>query len=293
MVTQTTLPPPSVAVRDAIQKTFVPAKVLSGFTDVGHFEMLVGEFMSSLTAAAKTELLAKADKTRQFASALPPFAPSNVVGAEITGPHVDAIRNDPLFAAAFGQRPFKFAWVDVTQVVALQPWIEPRADPIPSDQADLLAFALPHAWEVPAEVSFIQPNGPIQLFTSNPAMQGLEVRADTASSTVILGTLKHINLVQVVHFNGRHYLRNGYHRAADALAAGVHQLPAIVTEALAFPQDIQLANYGAFSAPHLVGLTRPPLVADFKTRAALKAKVRERRYGIIVSLDVKQISIGI
>ncbi len=291
MVTQTTLATPTVAVRDAIQKTFVPATILSGFTDAGHFELLAGEYLASLGAKAKSQLLARADKTRKFVATLAPFQPANVVGAEITGPHVDAIRADPLFIGAFGQRPYTFARVDITQLVALQPWVEPRGDPIPTGHEEQLKLALPHKWEVPAEFSFVPPNGPLQVFTSNPALQALAIQADIVNQVVLLSTLKHINLVQVVHFSGRHYLRNGYHRVADALADGLKDFPAIVTEAMVFPQDVQLPSHAAFNPQYFAGLPRPPLLSDFHTRAALRAKVRERRYGVIVS--VVPISIGI
>jgi hypothetical protein len=175
----------------------------------------------------------------------------------------------------------------------LQPWIEPRGDPIPAAEADLLAFALPTNWDVPAEVSFIPPQGPIQILTSSPAMQSIRADFDAQKGTVTLGAPKHLNLVQVAHFNGRHYLLNGYHRVADALRAGVNELPALVTQAIFGPQDIQLGGTGMFAAGHVIGLPRPPLVADFHTPAAIAAKVRERRYGVLIELNLKPLVIGI
>jgi hypothetical protein len=219
--------------------------------------------------------------------------PGNAVLRKINSPHVDAIRAEPLFNQAFGQRPHDFVYVDIRRLCALQPWIEPRGDPIPTVEADLLAFALPPDWDVPAEVSFIPPQGPIQILTSSPAMQGsIRAEFDAAKGTVMLGAPKHLNLIQVAHLAGRHYLLNGYHRVADALRAGVNELPALVTEAVLGLPDIQLGP-PAFLAQHVATIVRPPLVADFHTAAAITAKVRERRYGVLVELNLKPLVIGI
>src|SRR5262249_25152556 len=151
---------------------------------------------------------------------------------EIHHPHVDSIVSQPVFQQTFGQRPYQFAYVDVRQLVALQAWVEPRADSIPTREDDLLAFALPLNWDVPAEVSFIQPSGPIQILTSSPSLQGLHLEFDALTGTVKLGAAKHLNLIQVTHWNGRHYLRNGYHRVVDAIGAGIFELPALVNQAV-------------------------------------------------------------
>ena len=282
-----------VAARGRVQKTFIPVRILSGFTDAGHLEILTGEYLATLDAAGRQQLLAAADASRAFVATLPPFVPAGVVRGPIQSAHVDAIRADQLFAETFGQRPHQFAVVDLTQLVALQPWIEPRGDPIPTADAERLAFALPTNWDVPAEVSFIPPAGPIQILTSSPALQGLRADFDAQAGTVRLAPPKHLNLVQAVHYGGRHYLLNGYHRVADALAAGVTELPALVTEAVLGPQDIQLRGEGVFNVGHVIGLARPPLVADFHTAAAISSRVRERRYGILIDLVIKPLLIGV
>ena len=165
MVTQTALPNQSVATRGYVQKTFVDVKVLSGFTDAGHVDILLGEYLSSLSDADRAIALTEIDATRVFVASLPPLQPSQVVRRSISGAHVDAILADSLFQHSYAQRPHQFAYVDLTQLIALQPWIEPRSDKIPTSEPELLEFALPHNWNVPAEISFIQPNGPIQIIT--------------------------------------------------------------------------------------------------------------------------------
>jgi hypothetical protein len=191
--TQSTIVGGAVAVRGKVQKTFITAKVLSGVTDAGHLDLLIGEHLGTLDVAARQAALTAADASRAFVATLAPFQPANAVLRPIQSPHIHAIRADPLFQQSFGQRPHDFAYVDLRQLVALQPWIEPRGDPIPAAEADLLAFALPTNWDVPAEVSFIPPQGPIQILTSSPAMQGIRADFDAQKGTVTLGAPKHLN----------------------------------------------------------------------------------------------------
>ena len=291
--TQSTVVGGDVAARGKVQKTFITAKVLSGFMDAAGVEAVIGEHLATLDGAARQAVMGAVDASRAHAATLAPFQPANVVLRPIQSPHTDAILADPLFQQSFRQRPHQFAYVDISQLVALQPWIEPRGDPIPVTETELLAFALPNNWDVPAEVSFIGPSGPIQILTSSPAMQGsIRAEFDAKNGTVTLGAPKHLNLVQVVHLAGRHYLLNGYHRVADAVRGGVKELPALVTEAIFGPQDINLGGV-AFAPGYVLGLPRPPLVTDFSTPAAITAKVRERRYGVLVELNLKPLVIGI
>jgi hypothetical protein len=245
-----------------------------------------------VSAEEKAKVLAEAENTRQFVSQLPPLDPTQVELRDVVHPHVAAIQGDPIFAQAFSRLPHRFRYVDPRGIIALQASIEVRSDVVPDNGDALLEFALPRTWDIPAEISFMPPLGPIQILTSNPGLQGLAVELDQASARVLLSAPKHLNLVQIVQLQGRYFLRNGYHRVADALHSGVHELPALVIDAFS-PNDIALPGVGMFNSGYVLGLQRPPLVSDFFTAAALSTKVRERRYGIIVTLDVKPINIGI
>ena len=292
MITHDSTPVPAAAPRGAVQKTFVPAKILSGFTDENHFQLLAGEYLATLSEQSRARVLAEAAASRTFVSQLPPFLPQEIIVREITGAHVDGIRADPLYQQFFGQRPNKFCYVNPSGIIALQASIEPRADRVPPTEAELLEFALPRRWDVPVEVSFIQPSGPIQLLSSYPGFQGLTLELDQAASKVLIGAPKHLNLVQVMHFQQRYYLKNGYHRVADAIAAGIQELPAVVVEAFS-PMEIILVGAVFFNVGYVMNRPRPPLVQDFHTAAAITTQVRERRYGVIVNLDAKPINIGI
>jgi len=292
MVTQNVLPTAQVAVRGAVQKTFIDATVLSGFMDLQHLQGLIGEYLDTLDPAARARADALAHATRAYVAGLGPFMPAGVVVRQpIAGPHIDALTANPLFQQMFGQRPHQFSYVDLTQLVALQPWVEPRNDPMPATEPELLDFALPQSWEVAAEVGFTPPAGPLQILTSNPALQGINVKMEPGGR-IVISAPEHPNLFNVVHFNGRHYLRNGYHRAVDALVAGRTEFPALVTQAL-FAEDVALPGIGPFNFGYVATLARPPLLTDFVSPACMTARVRERRYGLLVGLDVKPLNIGI
>lgn len=189
-----------------MQKTFVAAKVLCGFTDEAHRTQLTGEYLADQDAQTQQQQLEAAAAARTFVSTLLPFQPTEIVRRVILGTHVDLLRADPLFQRTLGQRQNQFAYVDLSQLIALQAWIEPRHDHIPTAEDALLAYALPTAWDVPAEVTFIPPAGPIQIMTSSPAMQGVQMEFDAATGTVRLGPPKHLNLIQVIRVAGRSYL---------------------------------------------------------------------------------------
>ena len=70
MATNNPLPVPTTAPRGAVQKTFVPAKILSGFTDAGHFQLLAGEFLATLPETERARVLEEAQATRVFVSQL-------------------------------------------------------------------------------------------------------------------------------------------------------------------------------------------------------------------------------
>ncbi len=292
MTTKTSMPPSKVAQRSKVQKTFVSAKLLSGFTDTNHFRMLTGEYLASLSADKRQRFEDEANAARQYVAGLAPITFANAELQPITGAYVDAIKLDPVFQRTFGMLPYRFAEVDLKQLIALQPWVEPRHDKVPKNKKKLLEFALPRKWDVPTEVSVIQPQGPIQVLTSDPALQNMEMEFDQATGKISLAASKHPNLIQVAHLAGRYCLRNGYHRVVDALEQGRQTLPALVWDSIT-PDQIALPGHGMFTIQYVFSIPRPPLVCDFATPAATLVKVRERRYGMIINLDIKPINFGI
>ena len=138
------------------------------------------------------------------------------------------------------------------------------------------------------------PLGPIYVVSSSPIFAGLEVTMDGNKGQIMMKPPSHVNLIQIMHFDGRYYLRNGYHRVAGALAKGVAELPALVVEATQLA-DVEIPALGiaGFSAQFFSVSQRPPLVSDFFGKGTVDISMRERRYGVSVSLQMSPINIGV
>lgn len=291
MATTTPIPAPSISVRGQIQKTFVPAKVLTGFMDDQGVQQILGEYLENLDAAERDALKSKILKSQSHVKSLAQVALDDAFIEPLSHPHVEALTQDQIFRQAFAQQAVQFAMVRPEKLVALQVHVKPRADVPPSDNNEFLKFMLPNHWDIPAELSFVPPLGPIHILSSNPVLQGIKLELDAKAGKVLMSPPQHINLVQVVSLGGRYYLRNGYHRVFDCLASGVTSIPALIIPGIQ-PNDLQIGGNG-FTATYVMTMPRPPLVADFMTDAAVDAQFRERRYGVSITLQASPFNIGI
>lgn len=290
MTTMDPLPPPSTPTRGQVQKTWVDRIVLAGFMDEDHFSSVVGDYLSNLPEDEKVALLTKAEEARSYVRTLPTEDLSEVEIELIPDDKIAHIQSDQQFQQAFRDRNYRFAYVRVDRIIALQTTVSPRHDPVPTSEDELLKLCLPNEWEVPAEITFIPPQGPILITTSTPAMRGIKLAMENGK--VSMSPSPHLNLLNVREFDSRFYLYNGYHRAFDLLTGGVQRVPAIITKAQN-PSDIGIQDDGFFSAAYTQRLSRPPLIKDFLSSAAIPTKVRERRHGVTISLDFKPFTIGI
>jgi hypothetical protein len=277
-----------------VNKRFEPVKVLAGFMDDGHFRGFCQESLDALTPAKQKALLAKADLARaqvQGLGAHPDFATEIRPLDTTTSEKFD---KDKTFTEIFGGTSHRFAWINLANLVALQVFVRGEEDAVPTEEPELVKYALPDKWSVPAEISFVPPAGPIYVVSSSPHLAGLNIRMDPKKGQIIIEPPKHINLVQVMQFNGRYYLRNGYHRVVGALAAGVQQLPALIIDGN-HPAEVEMQNMGSggFAVPYVMGLPRPPLVSDFTGTATVDIEMREKRYGASVSLQISPVNIGV
>ena len=279
--------------RGIVSKSYLPVNVLAGFMDDSHFRAFAQEYLASLPEREQTAELDKVEQARIFVGGL---APHPDFTAEM-GP-IDLSQrftDHAAFQAAFGSLPVRFSWIRPENIVAVQAFVNSQQEDVPSGENELIDFALPVHSEVPIEISFIPPLGPIYLVSSSPHFAGLGVQMDNDNSRVIIQPPAHLNLIQLVHLAGRYYLRNGYHRVVGALRAGISQLPALVVDANQ-PPDVELPQLGpaAFSVlRYVISLPRPPLVADFGGAATVDIRMRERRYGAAVSLQISPLNIGV
>jgi hypothetical protein len=89
--------------------------------------------------------------------------------------------------------------------------------------------------------------------------------------------------VTVVRFQGRHYLRNGYHRVAGLVQAGVTTVPAVVTDTDTF--ENMVVGDGGFGG-EVATWRVPPVMTDFWDETVSIASARPiRRTGYHIRAD--------
>jgi hypothetical protein len=284
---------PNEARRGAVSKTFYDVNALAGFMDEAHFQAFAQEYIASLPLEDQPRLLEEAERARAFVAGLPPHEDytTEVRAIDLT----DRFADHSAFNAAFGALPVRFAWIRPENVVAVQVFVNSQQEAVPTSEEGLIDFALPVNSEVPVEISFIPPQGPIYLVSSSPHFAGLGIQLDSENHRVIIQPPPHVNLIQVCQLGGRYYLRNGYHRVVGALRAGIAELPALVVDANQ-PPDVELPQLGPASFSvlrYIMSLGRPPLVADFGGEATVNIRMRERRYGASVSFQISPLNIGV
>jgi hypothetical protein len=128
-----------------------------------------------------------------------------------------------------------------------------------ADRSALLELCLPSEPET-AQVSFnLDPDRRgVTLVSANPNLRLTGLGRQPGAVVIGFGLpAGHLN---VGRYQGRYYLRNGYHRVAGLIRAGVTTLPAVVTEAESF-QHMALGN-GTFTE-EITGWSAPPLLGDF------------------------------
>jgi hypothetical protein len=189
---------------------------------------------------------------------------------------------------------YRFSWINPRKLIAVQVSRQVGKESVPTDSIGLIEYALPTDWSVPAEICFVPPFGPIYFTGDSPQLGGIRLSIDDKTGNVLIGPANQVNLIQVVSFEGRHYLRNGYHRVVSALEAGLSEIPALLVEA-GSAAEVELTNLGlaSLNVATLMALTRPPLVADFLSEASLNIKMREKRYGCCINLQASPIIVPV
>ena len=280
--------------RGEVAKRFREVSVLAGFMDEAHFGAFAQEFLSTLSDPDKVSFLQAVQNARIHLATLPAMADFAAEIKPVDAADVSALIAQERFSEIFGASGYRFSWVDPKKLVAVQAFVNVQQEEVPLDEAGLLEYALPTDWSVPVELSFIPPLGPIYVVTSSTHLAGVQIRTDAETGNIIIQPPPHANLVQVLQVGGRYYLRNGYHRVAGALSEGVGSIPALVVDAVQ-PSDVGIPTlgWGGFNGVYLAGLQRPPLVSDFKGPISVQIRMREKRYGASVSLQISPLNIGV
>ncbi len=192
---------------------------------------------------------------------------------------LESLAQNPLLNSVFAPFSWTLKIVDLRMVIAYQKAIsidglDERVKPVVDDPSRLAEFCLPGEQPVPPQgvlgdvdqkgytVSSLNPNLRIAgtqvqqvQFTPKEGMQPVPMLAIT-----FLVSMGH-SYLQVAHYNGRDFLRDGYHRAAALLHAGINEVPCVYLESKTF-EEVGANPATMFSYEVLYG-DRPPLLGDF------------------------------
>jgi hypothetical protein len=191
---------------------------------------------------------------------------------------LDGVAARPEVHAAFPDLAWRVEWVDLTRVLSVQKMIttdglDLRVAEAVGDQAALVELCLPSVQPVAPLGAFGDPDGHgFALSSLNPNLRviGSNIGEGLMSASPQIPPQKvqaftffvssGASYLQVAQYHGRSFLRDGYHRAAGLLRAGVSQVPAIVFDAPSFqyiaPTPVLFDHEVAFS-------DRVPRLADF------------------------------
>ncbi len=179
-----------------------------------------------------------------------------------------------------GFTSWHFAMVDLREVLAFQPVVriddlETRWSAFQECQEQVYEICFPTERPIKFAqiqdergytISSLNPNFSIGTVPFNPSQPiFLNVANDPSLPPVQLPVfpfvlVKNPNYLQVARYQGRHILRNGYHRAAGFLRQGIYMVPSVVVEAQTFEQIVPMA--GMFSKEVVLG-DHPPRLIDF------------------------------
>jgi hypothetical protein len=217
------------------------------------------------------EQLAQAEDARSAVALRSP----GIDQAETLGPvpleledHIAALREGP--GAGFFAEGWQVAVVDLRTVCAFQPTVfvdtavERTADLKPGEWEAIAALTLPTSAETELQPQFAQDRQAWVISSPNPNLRvvgpyGTAVNGAPGPSLGFIVTVMP-SFLQVASVNGRHLLRDGYHRAIGLLANGITHVPAFVRDFGPFPQHVVPPNM--LDQPAYLG-GRPPTLADY------------------------------
>lgn len=167
---------------------------------------------------------------------------------------------------------WELALVDLSKLIAFQRRIgfavdERDGQGYLATLNDLVEFALPAAGpSSPIYISAIPGGSRLAIRTRSPNLRlqftgAPEQEANWDLDCVRLFAYSGSPYVEVARYNGRWFLRDGYHRAFRFLQKGICHIPAVVVNTTTLAQ---LGAVGSrFFAEEILFSERPPLVADF------------------------------
>lgn len=251
-----------------------PARALTGWMqpEAAH-AILQADSTDPNTAAAA---IATAERARRVVAARPAGVDQD--GLVMPAPagldrHIRELRASPAAAPYFSEG-WRVALVDLSRVVACQPHVltDQVTDRVaaidPDDPASVAALTLPTGQGEPVPVQYDPQRMVLTVVSSSHNLRivapfaPIQQLPGEASSPAPLGfvVVDAPSFMQIACVGGRHYMRDGHHRALALLARGITTVPAFVREPTAFEEIFdpraQLLPRDAY-----IG-SRPPIMQD-------------------------------
>ena len=196
--------------------------------------------------------------------------------ADESGWGLDDVRQQPGIAALIAQ-DFRIGLVDVNQIIAIQKSVkltglDERIQLAATNKASLTELCLPTDI-THSPRALVDPDGrAITLSSPNPNFRIMDMRMDEVdysiapgspaikmhAVSIVVGATQ--SFVHVTHYNGRYYLKDGYHRSVGLLRANTSAIPCLISEALSLEQ--LAIGSGGISVDVLLG-DHPPTLSDY------------------------------
>lgn len=207
------------------------------------------------------------------------YVPKNPVIDVGVDPMLQAIKESPEIRAAFAGHSWYPAMVNLHDVIAFQKIIsveglEARVTSAGRSKEQLLELCLPTNQPLPLTAALVDPDG--KGFTISSHNPNLRITAGQGEAEVSPGPgLPAVRMqalmffaslgasyVQVAHYKGRYFIRDGYHRGAGLLREGINVVPCILIDAKNF-DEVVMGQPQAFLPYEILFGERPPRLADF------------------------------
>jgi hypothetical protein len=172
--------------------------------------------------------------------------------------------------AAYFDDGWRVALVDLPRVCAFQPSVftdsaaERAAGVDPSDIAQLARVTLPTEWRLEQQAQLDEARQQWLLVSRNPSLRVVGHFAGPLQpgGPLAFGFFATIlpSFLQVARYQGRYFLRDGYHRSIGLLDVGARRVPAFVRD---FETIATLVPNGMLPQELFLG-PRPPTMADYR-----------------------------
>jgi hypothetical protein len=289
-------PLPAAAAPDTAVQLERPARALLGWmpTELGERALL----SNRLGVGPTGEQRERARLAREAVAARPAGADQqHLVAAPPPelAEHVERLRAQRASAAMFTEG-WDIALVDLTRVCAFQPWVfadsavERVQEVKPEDVRSIATVTLPTDQSTIVRAQFDQAKQAFVIASPNPNLKVTGSFAMMVQEAQAPGYVFTVNVmpsfVQVARFQGRYFLRDGYHRAFGLLDRGVTHAPVFLRD---FDAVENLAPPGMLPQAAYLG-DRPPLLRDYHDEL-VAASVRLPAHQKMIVIQALELSV--